>query len=127
MTAATGFRSPCYNNNQDITVISAMSDTALFFMGQQVTHKLFDYRGVIFDVDPTFAGTEDWYEQMAKSKPPRDKPWYHVLVHGADHTTYVAEQNLETYDGSDYIDHPLLAAFFDGFNDGVYSPKRNLN
>jgi len=106
---------------------SSMNKSALFFMGQQVTHKLFDYRGVIFDVDPEFSGTEEWYAQMAKSSPPKDKPWYHVLVHDAGHTTYVAEQNIEVHDGNEYIDHPLLSAFFDGFNDGIYSPKRNLN
>jgi len=104
-----------------------MSEAVLFFVGQQVTHRLFDYRGVVFDVDSVFSGTEEWYAEMAKSKPPKDKPWYHVLVHGADHTTYVAEQNLDPYGGVEYIDHPMLPAFFDGFNDGVYSPKRNLN
>ncbi len=100
---------------------------AQFFIGQQVTHRLFEYRGLVFDVDPVFSGTEEWYDTMAKSKPPKDAPWYHVLVHEADHTTYVAERNLIAFDGVDYIDHPLLPAFFDGFQDGVYQPKRGLN
>ena len=97
---------------------------ARFAPGQQVTHRLFDYRGLIYDVDPEFMGTEEWYQQMARSKPPKDQPWYHVLVHEADHTTYVAERNLIPYQGSDMIDHPLLAEYFDGFGDGCYRPKR---
>ena len=65
-----------------------------FFIGQQIEHKRFNYRGLIYDVDSEFKGTDEWYQKMATSLPPRNEPWYHVLVHGADHTTYVAEQNL---------------------------------
>ena len=68
-----------------------------FQIGQQVKHKLFNYAGVIVKVDLVFNSTEEWYEAMAKSRPPKDKPWYHVVVtggHGARHT-YVTEQNLE--------------------------------
>lgn len=60
---------------------------AKFRPGQLVHHRLFDYRGVVVDADPEFQGTEEWYEVMARSRPPRDRPWYHVLVHGADHHT----------------------------------------
>ena len=100
---------------------------ANFFIGQQVIHSLFEYRGLVFDVDSVFSGTEEWYETMAKSRPPKDAPWYHVLVHEADHTTYVAERNLTAFEGTRYIDNPLLPAFFDVFKDGVYRPKRGLN
>ena len=68
---------------------------AKFQIGQIIHHKLFDYVGVVFDADPTFQGTDEWYEQVARSRPPKDQPWYHVLVHEAELTTYVAEQNLE--------------------------------
>lgn len=64
-----------------------------FSVGQLVHHKKFDYRGVVVDVDPRFQGTEEWYEQVAKSRPPKDKPWYHVLVHEAGINTYVAERH----------------------------------
>ena len=60
---------------------------ARFRVGQPVHHKRFDYRGVIVDVDPAFAGTEEWYQVMATSRPPRDRPWYHVLVHDAPQRT----------------------------------------
>ena len=95
---------------------------AMFAPGQQVEHLLFNYRGLIYDVDPIFMGSEAWYQQMAKSKPPKDEPWYHVLVHGADHKTYVSERNLSPHSGVGYIDHPLLPEYFDGFDNGVYHP-----
>ena len=72
-----------------------MSDSSTAFsVGDVVRHLRFKYRGVIVDVDAQFSGTEEWYEMMARSRPPKDRPWYHVLVHGADHSTYVAERHL---------------------------------
>ena len=97
---------------------------ARFGIGEPVRHKLFGYRGVVFDADPDFRGTEEWYAQMALSQPPRDQPWYHVLVHDASHTTYVAERNLEPDESGDPIRHPLLDHFFDGHDDGRYHRKR---
>ena len=61
-----------------------MEHTAKFFVGQIVHHKKFDYRGVVFDVDATFQGTGEWYELVARSRPPKHMPWYHVLVDGAE-------------------------------------------
>jgi len=68
----------------------------LFFIGQCVHHKKFDYRGVIVDVDAGFSGTEDWYQQVALSRPPKNKPWYHVLVHNSNRMTYV-ERGVSRY------------------------------
>ena len=93
---------------------------AKFAVGDLVRHQLFDYRGVIFDVDPTCQAPDEWYETVARSRPPKDKPWYHVLVHGAVHTTYVAERNLERDDSEDPISHPMLGQFFTGFEGGRY-------
>lgn len=105
-----------------------MSDgNAKFSVGEPVHHLLFDYRGVIFDVDPEFQGSEEWYAQMARSKPPRDEPWYHVLVHNATHTTYVAERNLEPDESGDPIRHPLLDELFDGFENGHYVTRKRAN
>lgn len=94
---------------------------ALFFIGQKIHHKRFDYRGVIVDVDPVFAGSEQWYQQVALSRPPKNKPWYHVLVHNAAHTTYVAERNLEADTSDEPVAHPMLDDFFDDYENGVYS------
>ncbi len=93
---------------------------AQFAVGQLVQHQLFDYRGVVFDVDAEFSGSDAWYQQVARSRPPRDAPWYHVLVSGAEHTTYVAERNLAPSAGALPIEHPLLDQFFDEFRDGRY-------
>ncbi|MFQ6021369.1 MAG: heat shock protein HspQ [Acidiferrobacterales bacterium] len=100
---------------------------AKFHVGQLVHHKLFDYRGVIADVDPTFQGTEEWYEQMARSRPPKDKPWYRVLVDNAEHETYVAERNLEPDKAGGSINHPLVDQVFDEFRDGRYIARRSIN
>lgn len=96
-------------------------------VGQVVHHKLFDYRGVVVDVDPVFSLSDAWYEEVAKSRPPKDAPWYRVLVGGALHETYVAERNLEADVLGAPIDHPLLGDFFDTFEDGHYVRSRELN
>jgi heat shock protein HspQ len=105
-----------------------MSDSrAKFSVGDLIHHLLFDYRGVIFDVDPEFQGSEEWYAQMARSRPPRDAPWYHVLVHNATHTTYVAERNLEKDQSAEPIRHPLIEELFDEFENGHYRIRRRAN
>ncbi|MCP4659688.1 MAG: heat shock protein HspQ [bacterium] len=104
-----------------------MSSEAKFSVGQLVRHRLFHYRGVIFDVDPSFQGTEEWYRLMAGTRPPKDRPWYHVLVHEATHTTYVAERNLDPDANGEGIDHPLLDQLFDRLEDGHYLSKQVVN
>ena len=81
---------------------------AKFSIGQIIHHQRFNYRGVIFDVDPVFNGTDEWYKQMAISKPPKNEPWYHVLVDNAEHSTYVAERNLEKDKKKSPISHPMI-------------------
>lgn len=89
-------------------------------VGDLIHHRLFDYRGVIVDVDATFQLEEEWYETVARSRPPKDEPWYHVLVHDSAQTTYVAEQNLERDVAATPINHPLTKQFFAGFEGGRY-------
>ncbi len=100
---------------------------AKFRPGQLIQHRMFDYRGVVVDVDPTFEGSEEWYQVMARSRPPKDRPWYHVLVHDAEHTTYVAERNLEADDSGKPVNHPLVAEIFTGFENGAYLIRRTVN
>jgi len=100
---------------------------ARFHIGQVVNHRLFDYRGVIIDVDPEFHGSESWYRQMARSEPPKDKPWYHVLVHGAIHQTYVAERNLESDPLPRPIEHPLVDEYFERFDGTAYLMRNSSN
>ena len=102
-------------------------EQARFYIGQLVRHRLFDYRGVIYAADQQFEGDEDWYQTMALTRPPRDRPWYHVLVHGAAHTTYVAERNLEADDSSEPVEHPLVDQLFAGFEGGRYIVPHSYN
>ena len=97
-----------------------MDITCKYSIGQIIHHLRFDYRGVIVDVDATFQGTEEWYREMAKSKPPRDKPWYHVLVDQSFTMTYVAERNLEADPSPMPINHPLVDQYFNRFEKGSY-------
>ncbi|MGB5305093.1 MAG: heat shock protein HspQ [Gammaproteobacteria bacterium] len=93
---------------------------ARFSIGQCISHKLFDYRGVIVDVDPEFQGTEAWYDAVAKSRPPKHEPWYRVLVHNAGHETYVAERNLTEDVSGMPVTHPLLDRYFTSYDAGRY-------
>lgn len=99
-----------------------------FAVGQLVHHKQFDYRGVIIDVDANFQLPEEWYEKVAKSNPPKDKPWYHVLVDGSEQATYVAERHLEVDNSDDPIQHPLVERFFSDLDHGQYKKtSRSIN
>ena len=105
-----------------------MSDSeALWSVGLVVRHRRFQYRGVIFDVDPVFSGSEEWYDAVARSRPPKDRPWYHVLVDEHEHTTYVAERHLEADPSGERIRHPLLSDLFDSFDAGVYRRSNAFN
>lgn len=98
-----------------------------FSIGELVRHRLFGYRGVVVDVDKTCQASDEWYESVAKTRPPRDKPWYHVLVHGSNHATYVAERNLQPETDLTPIDHPMVEHFFAGFEGGRYRRTDPVN
>ena len=104
-----------------------MSNKAKFKIGQIIHHRLFDYTGVVFDIDPIFQGSEEWYEQVARSRPPKNKPWYHVLVHAGEHSTYVAEQNLDLEEQPKAIQHPLINSLFTKFDGLQYNLKTRPN
>ena len=105
---------------EETTEIEGETSEAHFGPGAIVVHRRFGYRGVVFDVDPIYSGSDEWYEQVARSRPPKDRPWYHVLVDGASHTTYVAERHLSHDPKPAPITHPLLERLFDRFLDGRY-------
>ena len=106
---------------------SPFKQKARFRLGQIVYHSKFGYRGVIVDADPYFQGTDEWYEHVARSRPPKDKPWYHVLVNEAVHTTYVAEQNLEPADKPQKIAHPLADRLLTEFDGERYKLRRQTH
>jgi heat shock protein HspQ len=97
-----------------------MTSELKFFVGQIVHHTRFNYRGVIVDVDATFQGSEEWYEHVARTRPPKEQPWYRVLVDGGEHETYVAERHLESAPDKAPVSHPALSRLFRGFKDGTY-------
>ena len=90
-----------------------------FEIGRLVHHKRYEYRGVIFDRDTECKAGEEWYTNN-QTQPSRDQPWYHVMVDGANHTTYVAESNLKPDSSDKPVRHPLIKRFFNGFHDGHY-------
>jgi heat shock protein HspQ len=100
---------------------------AKFSPGQIIHHRKFDYRGVIFDIDAVFNGTDEWYESVATSRPPKDEPWYHILVDNSQQTTYVAEQNLEATESILPVQHPLINRYFKNYADGRYFQKHANN
>lgn len=103
---------------------------ARFAIGDVVRHKMFDFRGVIFDIDPVFANTEEWYESIPEDiRPRREQPFYHLLAENGENSyvAYVSQQNLEADADSGPVDHPSLTDMFDGFRDGRYRLHRKLS
>jgi len=103
--------------------------TAKFSIGQLVKHRLFPFRGVIFDVDPEFANTEEWWDSIPEDlRPRRDQPFYHLLAENDQrcYVAYVSEQNLLADDSGEPVAHPQAAQIFDSFMDGAYQPKKRV-
>ena len=100
---------------------------ASFAIGDVVRHKLFDFRGVVFDIDPVFANSEEWYEAIPKDlRPQRDQPFYHLLAENEDayYVAYVSEQNLVVDDSGDPIEHPQIGEVFSELKDGMYVGRK---
>ena len=96
---------------------------ASFTIGDVVRHRMFDFRGVIFDVDPVFANSEDWYNAIpAEVRPHRDQPFYHLLAENGDssYVAYVSQQNLLGDADAGPIDHPSVSDLFEDFAEGKY-------
>ncbi|MCO6385604.1 heat shock protein HspQ [Aliihoeflea sp. 40Bstr573] len=99
---------------------------AKFAIGQVVRHRIFPFRGVIFDVDPEFANTEEWYRAIpAEMRPRKDQPFYHLLAENAEteYVAYVSEQNLLPDESGVPVRHPQLREYFGALFDGRYEPK----
>ncbi|HEY5819734.1 MAG TPA: heat shock protein HspQ [Mesorhizobium sp.] len=105
------------------------SKTAKFRIGQVVRHRIFPFRGVIFDVDPEFANTDEWYEAIPKDvRPRKDQPFYHLLAENAEteYIAYVSEQNLLDDESGEPVRHPQIKDMFEKTADGQYRPKSGL-
>jgi heat shock protein HspQ len=103
---------------------------AKFTLGQVVRHRKHPFRGVIFDVDPEFANTEEWYDSIPpESRPAREQPFYHLLAENDQtyYVAYVSEQNLVPDETGEPVDHPDLPDLFGEFRDGYYPLEFQLN
>ena len=101
---------------------------ARFAIGEVVRHRLFDFRGVIFDVDPFFANSEEWYQSIPEDlRPSKDQPFYHLLAENAEtaYVAYVSQQNLVTDESEEPVDHPAIATMFNR-EDGRYRLRPDL-
>lgn len=99
---------------------------ARYGIGQVVKHRIYPFRGVIFDVDPQFNNTEEWYEAIPEDvRPRKDQPFYHLLAENEETTyvAYVSEQNLLPDDTGQPVAHPQIDSFFVGIEGNAYRPK----
>lgn len=100
---------------------------ARFNLGDVVRHRVFDFRGVIFDIDPVFANTDEWYEAIPEDvRPRKDQPFYHLLAENAEssYVAYVSQQNLVADDSDEPVDHPAISGLFEELGGGRYQLKR---
>jgi len=94
-----------------------------FAIGDVVRHCMFDFRGVIVDVDPVFANSEEWYEAIPEAiRPRKDQPFYHLLAENGEgsYFAYVSQQNLLPDDSDEPIDHPAINGLFRAYEAGRY-------
>jgi len=100
---------------------------AKFTIGQVVKHRLYPFRGVVFDIDPVFNNTEEWWEAIpAEIRPHKDQPFYHLFAENSEteYVAYVSEQNLLADTSGDPIRHPQVAEIFDQDDNGGYRPRQ---
>lgn len=107
--------------------------TAKFGIGQVVRHRIFEFRGVVFDVDPVFNNTEEWWLAIPEDiRPSKDQPFYHLFAENAEseYIAYVSEQNLLPDESGEPLRHPQINEFFDDRDGAVFIPRdrdRDLN
>ncbi len=107
-----------------------MKRTALFTIGEVVKHRIHPFRGVIFDVDPTFNNTEEWWNSIPEDyRPKKDQPFYHLLAENETsyYIAYVSEQNLETDESGDPVGHPEVSQLFGNLTNGKYQLADRLH
>ena len=103
--------------------------SAKFQIGQVVRHRVYSFRGVVFDIDPVFANTEEWYQSIpAEVRPRKDQPFYHLFAENAEteYIAYVSEQNLLPDTSGKPVRHPQVAKVFEQDETGDYRPRNSL-
>ncbi len=103
---------------------------ARYNIGQVVRHRKHPFRGVVFDVDPVFSNSDEWYEAIPEdTRPAKDQPFYHLLAENDQsfYVAYVSEQNLIADYSGEPVGHPDVSEMFTGFDDGNYQLQYQLN
>ena len=103
---------------------------AKFSIGQVVRHRVYPFRGVIFDVDPVFANTEEYWLSIPENiRPHKEQPFYHLLAENEDssYVAYVSEQNLLPDDSGQPVGHPQTAMIFESFREGQYQLRPRIS
>jgi heat shock protein HspQ len=116
-------RTPASSAPYETTVPMPPIASARFAIGAVVRHRLLDFRGVVFDIDPVFANSDEWYDSIPEDvRPAKDQPFYHLLAENAEssYVAYVSQQNLEPDDSDEPVDHPAIDGLFDGYDAGKY-------
>ena len=106
--------------------MNTKSRQAKYRIGQVVRHRVFPFRGVIFDIDPSFNNTEEWYLSIPEEiRPTKDQPFYHLLAENAEseYIAYVSEQNLLPDESGEPVRHPQVKATFERAKDGSYRQR----
>jgi heat shock protein HspQ len=107
----------------------AKTRTAKFTIGQVVRHRLFPFRGVVFDIDPEFDNTEEWWLSIPEEvRPSKDQPFYHLFAENAEteYVAYVSEQNLLLDTSGQPLRHPQVREIFETDDKGTYRPRNSL-
>ncbi len=129
-SASTADRARFFSPTAGKLIDAPLAAKARFAIGDVVKHRQFDFRGVIFDIDPVFANSEEWYESIPQDlRPKREQPYYHLFAENGEsaYIAYVSQQNLVNDGISGPIDHPSLDQVFDEFDGARYPLLRGLS
>lgn len=122
-------RASFYSPQAGKLVDAPRHSSARFGIGDVVRHRLHDFRGVVFDIDPVFANSDEWYESIPQDqRPNREQPYYHLLAENDEnaYVAYVSQQNLVGDPEGGPIDHPSVSELFEDFKAGRYRLRRGL-
>jgi heat shock protein HspQ len=126
---AIDFRT-CHRQIPADEVNAMKARNAKFQIGQIVRHRVYPFRGVIFDVDPEYDNTEEWWNAIPEEvRPSKDQPFYHLFAENdeTEYVAYVSEQNLIVDDSGKPVRHPQIGQVFDRFEKGLYHTRPNLS
>jgi heat shock protein HspQ len=120
---------PLFDGSNRYPAMAQAMSSARFGIGEVVRHRIFDFRGVVFDVDPEFANSDEWYDSIPEAlRPRKDQPFYHLLAENSETTyvAYVSQQNLVSDDSEEPVEHPEIGSMFERLEGGRYRLRELL-